>query len=273
MTRLPKRPCLALPFTILSGDDRVRLVAGEDFRYTLGGAGLETWLPDWLPLLDGFRTLDDFLSGLPEARRETARELVGRLYGERVLIDGPARKAHVTRCYRVRPEGRGPLCDALAAMPLEVGEEAPDLPVLCQDRLDYDEALRFNERCLAAASPWLWATCGPLSRGYVSPVFLPDAGPCLACLLSGFRRLSPAPEFYDELIDHTRKGGVITAAPFSARAAGVMQQLVLWKAELLGKAGPPAVLYQLHVLETASLEVTAHRVFFDPECPACRGRR
>src|SRR5207302_70111 len=52
VTPLPTRPCLALPFTVLTAQDRVRLVAGEDFRYTLTGPGLETWLPDWLPTLD-----------------------------------------------------------------------------------------------------------------------------------------------------------------------------------------------------------------------------
>ena len=46
-------------------------------------------------------------------------------------------------------------------------------------------------------------------------------------------------------------------------------------ADLTEEAGelPPAALYRLHALEVATLEVTAHRVFADPECPACRGRR
>jgi bacteriocin biosynthesis cyclodehydratase domain-containing protein len=112
-----------------------------------------------------------------------------------------------------------------------------------------------------------------MSRGYVSPVFLHDAGPCLDCLLHGFRRLSPAPELYDELIEHSRLGGTITSVPFPSPAVEILRQLVAWKAELLEQADPPAALYQLHVLEVSSLEVTAHRVFFDPECPSCRGRR
>ena len=32
--------------------------------------------------------------------------------------------------------------------------------------------------------------------------FLPDAGPCLACLLTHFEKLSPAPELYADLRDH-----------------------------------------------------------------------
>jgi bacteriocin biosynthesis cyclodehydratase domain-containing protein len=273
MTGLPKYPCLALPFTVLPGDEADAAVAGEDFRYTLAGAGLEAWLPDWLPALDGSRALDDLLARLPEERRDQACELVARLYGERVLTDGPARAAHVAGRYRLRPEGSGPLHAALAEGLAGWPEGAPALPMLCQDRLDYDEGLRFNERCLAGEAPWLWASCGPMSRGYVSPVFLPDAGPCLACLLHGFRRLSPAPELYEELIEHARKGRAITPVPFPAPAVGILRQLVAWKSELLEQVDPPAALYQLHVLEVSSLEVTAHRVFFDPECPSCRGRR
>ena len=49
------RPCLALPFTIVSAANQVRLIAGEDFRYTLNGPELETWLPAWLSQFDGRR--------------------------------------------------------------------------------------------------------------------------------------------------------------------------------------------------------------------------
>jgi bacteriocin biosynthesis cyclodehydratase domain-containing protein len=145
--------------------------------------------------------------------------------------------------------------------------------VLCQDRLDYDEALRFNGRCLGGEAPWLWVSSGAGSRGYVSPLFLADAGPCLACLLGHFRRRSPLPGLYDELIEHARRGGQVAPTPFPPRAATVLAQLVLWKAELLAEPDPPAALYRLHVLEVAALEVTAHRAFADPECPACQGRR
>jgi bacteriocin biosynthesis cyclodehydratase domain-containing protein len=274
MNRVPARPCLALPFTLLTGPDQVRLVAGEDFRYTLTGPGLETWLPGWLPALDGRLTLDEALARLPETRRDSARQLVERLYGERLLTDGPALAAHQARRYRLRPEGTGTLRQGLSAH--EPGDEpgsSTEMTVLCQDRLDYDEALRFNRRCLEGGSPWFWVTCGPLSRGYVSPAFLPDAGPCLECLLSHFRRLSPMPELYGELIEHAGQGRPIAAATFPAPALAILQQLLRWKADLLAQADPPAALYQLHVLEVATLEVTSHRVFVDPECPACRPRR
>ena len=37
------RPRLALPYTVVAERDVVHLVAGEDHRYTLSGAGLEAW--------------------------------------------------------------------------------------------------------------------------------------------------------------------------------------------------------------------------------------
>ena len=53
---------------------------------------------------------------------------------------------------------------------------------------------------------------------------------------------------------------------------GVLEQLVLWKAEQRARPDPPPALYRLHVVEADSLEVSAHRVFADPECSACRRR-
>jgi bacteriocin biosynthesis cyclodehydratase domain-containing protein len=141
--------------------------------------------------------------------------------------------------------------------------------VLCQNRLDYDEALRFNRRCLEAGTAWLWASTGPLSRAYVSPLFLPDAGPCLACLLSHFRRLSPAPELYDALVAHARAGRPVQPVPFPEPAAAIVRHLLLWKADLARETEASAALYRLHVLEVAGLEVTSHQVFSDPECSSC----
>src|SRR5208282_5523498 len=91
-------------------------------------------------------------------------------------------------------------------IPMAKSGSGPPLPVLCQDRLDYDEVLRFNRRCLETGTPWLWASTGPMNRAYVSPLFLPDAGPCLNCLLLHFRRLSPVPDLYEALATHARMG-------------------------------------------------------------------
>jgi bacteriocin biosynthesis cyclodehydratase domain-containing protein len=263
----PRRPRLALPFTILSERDTVRLVAGEDFRYTLGGPELDAWLPDWLAGLDGRTRLEEALNRLPDPRRGPATELVKRLYGERVLIDGTASDAHVSACRRLAPEGKAAWADGWQP----AGEDAAEpLPILCQDRLDYDEALRFNRRCRESGMAWFWASTGPMSRAYVSPLFLPDAGPCLGCLLTHFRRLSPAPELYDALVIHSQKGGAVVPVPFPPQAAVIVQQLLLWKAALAEETVAAAALYRLHVLEVSSLEITSHRILVDPECPECR---
>ena len=271
--RLPLRPCWAMPFTTLTAPDRVRLVAGEDYRFTLEGPGLDTWLPTWLEAFGHGCSLAEALAVLPEERRAAARQIVARLYAERVLIDRPAAAAHTPTAAAPLPEGSGPLYDSLVAAAGVLPAGAKGVPVLCQDRLDYGEALRFNRRMLAGDVPWFWVTCGPLSRGYVSPAFLPDAGPCLECLLAGFRRLSPAPELYAELTEHAAQGRPIAPAPFPAPASALLLDLLRWKQQLLAGPSPPAALYRLHVLEVAGLEVSAHHVFADPECPACRGRR
>jgi ribosomal protein S12 methylthiotransferase accessory factor len=238
-------------------------------------------LPKWLGQLDGRTILDLALNGVPPEQRTAAQEIVDRLYGERVLVDGAAADAHMPVHYEVVPAGkaawaanwaaRSHLSEAVAGHG-EFSTAVQPLPVLCQDRLDYDEALCFNRRCLANGSRWLWASTGPMTRAYVSPLFFPGAGPCLSCLLYHFRRLSPAPELYAALVDHGRTGKPVIPVPAPAPAIAIVQQLVLWKAGLAAQAEPPAALFRLHVLELTSLEVSSHRVFVDPECPECGGR-
>lgn len=274
MNRLPQHLCLALPFSIVSGPDRVRLIAGEDFRYTLEGPNLDGWLPQWLPTLDGRFSLAEALAQLPEEHRDAAREVAARLYGERVLIDAAAAAAYTPGPFSLDIEGEGPLRQIVTSLcPCPQATAERRLCVLCQDRLDYEEALRFNRRCLDEGAPWLWVSGAALSRGYVSPLFLPDAGPCLECLFNHFRRRSPAPELYSDLIEQARQGRPIVPTSIPERALTMLAHLALWKAEAAREAKPPAALFRLHVLETATWEITSHRVFFDPECPQCAGRR
>jgi bacteriocin biosynthesis cyclodehydratase domain-containing protein len=271
----PPRPRLVFPFTVLSGPDTVRLVAGEDFRYTFSGPGLECWLPGLLASLDGRRTTRELLGLLGPEFRDAAAGVIDRLYGERVVCDGPAEAAHVANRFRPVPEGTGPLVERLRHEE-EGADEAVDrrpLPVLCQDRLDYYAALEFNRRRLEGDVPWLWVTHGPLSRGYVSPLFLPEAGPCLACLLRQFQRLSPAGEIYDDLIAHARAGRDITPVPFPEAALEILRQITCWKLSLASRSDPPVGLYRLHVVEADSLEVSTHRVFARPDCPQCPSLR
>src|SRR5438445_5290989 len=45
---LPERIRFAFPFAILTQPDTVRLIAGEEFRYTLRSPSLDQWLPRFL---------------------------------------------------------------------------------------------------------------------------------------------------------------------------------------------------------------------------------
>lgn len=238
--RLPARPKLAWPFTLLAGPNRVRLVAGEDLRVTLEGPGLETWLPGLLRECDGTKTLDQLVS---TERRAEALAVLERLAGERLLVEGCASEGH-------RP--------------------TLHIELFRQDTLDFAGALHASDDFRAAGQPWLWLSTGPQQRGYVSPLFLPDAGPCFGCLLGTFQKLSPAPEFYDDLLRHP---GPFAPAPFPAPAARMLDAIVAWKMEQAGQPQPASALYRLHVVECDSLEITTHRVFVDPECQFCGGGR
>ncbi len=263
-----RRPRLALPFTVLAQPDQVRLVAGEDFRYTLSGPKLDQWLPDFLRHLDGRRTVAELVGQLAEDQRAAAQAIISRLYGERVLIDGLPEDRHEATTFHAIVVGTGALAESLAATLPKQGEGA-EVRIFCQDKLDYEAALRVNR---AAQTRWLWASTGPMSRAYVSTLFLPDAGPCLECLVRQFHQLSPAPAIYDELRDHAARGEPIPPTPFPAEAVALLRDLVIGKLSWLRLPTPPAVLYRLHVLELATLEVTTHRVFPDPRCPACAAR-
>jgi bacteriocin biosynthesis cyclodehydratase domain-containing protein len=276
----PARPRLALPFTVIAAPGVVRLVAGEDHRYTLRADGIDRWLPALIDRLDG-RKLDEALAPLAEAERASAGGLLERLASERVLVEATALDAHRREALALEVEGRGPLVDRLRSAPLppssicssangaarSAGGGDSRLLVLAQDRLDPEEALGWNRRARASGRPSLWVTHGPLARGFVSPLFLPDAGPCLACLLARFRALSPVPELHDVLLDHARAGGAIAPSPFPDHGLAVLASLVLWKRELAALEAPPSALYRLHVLEAATLEVSSHPTRRDPSCP------
>lgn len=268
-----RRPRLALPFTMLRAADRVRLVAGEDLRYELTGAGVEQWAPDFLTHLAGRRGLDEIVGELDQRWRAAAVELVERLYGERVLVDGIAEDVHRAARFAIAVTGSGELRRRVeAGHPPAAATDGTVLRILCQDRLDYAEVLRFNRRCLREGDAWLWATSGPLSRAFVSPVVRQNGGPCLACLVRHFERLSPAPEIYADLVAHAESDGVIEPVPFPEDGTTILAALVAWKIAHLADVQPQAAVYRLHVLELATMEVSVHPVPLDPECAACAVR-
>lgn len=271
----PRRPRLALPFSILAAPDEVWLVGGEDFRFRLQGPGLDHWLPALLARVDGRTPLAELLEGLPAELGAEAQAVFERLRGERMLLEGPVEAAWDAAPYHPRVEGHGHLREVLESTlgTASAGEQTPALRILCQDTLDWREVARFNRQGLAGAAPFLWATIGPAQRGYVSPIILPDAGPCLGCLVRGFRRLSPAPEVYEALDQAVDAGQALVPAMFPERGLEILARLVLWKVEAMAQAEPPRGLFRLHVLEREELEVSAHRVMRDPECPDCQDRR
>src|SRR5262245_1504058 len=163
-----RRPRLAYPFTVLPQADMVRLVAGEDFRYTLTGPGLATWLPALLARCTGKETLDAILASVEPRRRAEAEQIIQRLYGERVLVDGPAAAAHVARQYGRQVTGHGVLCERLQRE-LMPDEGQPSIHIYCQDRLDFAAALTACRKARQKLEPFLWVSYGALQRAYVSP--------------------------------------------------------------------------------------------------------
>jgi hypothetical protein len=242
------RPRLAPGFTSIVDADSLWLVAGEDVRYRLRLAD-PSWLHAMLTRCDGSRTIDEL------ATHADARETIERLYAERVLVDGTAAQAHVPAAgFRVR--GHGPLVTALAA-------PGGDIEVFVQDSLDHAALLAANREL--RAKRWMWITTGPGGRAYVGPLFVPDAGPCAACLLVHFKRLSPVPELYDVLV----KGEAIAPSPFPEAAIPMVAAFARWKLSLASQP-MAAALYALHVIDAGDLTVTSHAPLADNECTECR---
>jgi len=270
---VPKRVRFAFPFAILTKPDTVRLVAGEEFRYTLRSLSLEQWLPQLLSSFEREVEWRPLLNQLPCERHQQALEIITRLYGERVLMEGTGEYPPTPSPLRCVVEGSGKLSERLRGAVPAVLRSAGHVAALCQDTLDYAAALDFNRRCRRSdAAGWLWISCGPMGRGFVSSVFRPHAGPCLGCLIRNFQRLSPAPEIYEHLIEHSCAGGEIPPVPFPAPALDLLAALARWKIESSAQTEPSVGVYRLHVVEADTMECTTHRVFRDPHCPDCSPR-
>jgi bacteriocin biosynthesis cyclodehydratase domain-containing protein len=286
-----RRPRLAPGFTAIVDGDSLWLVAGEDVRYRLRLAD-PAWLRDLLARCDGSRTIDELA-----AMHVDARSTLERLVEERVLVEGTAAQAHAPAAADYRISGTGRLAELLRQISTSKDSasstsdtQASNTPatnasgtntsasntsasntdgaveVFVQDRLDHKALLDVNRRMLDSRARWMWITTGPGGRAYVGPLFVPDAGPCAACLLVHFKRLSPAPELYDALIAHD---GAIAATPFSDAALETVAAVARWKLSLA--ANPmAAALYALHVIEVGDLTVTAHVPLIDVECTQCR---
>lgn len=235
---------LAPGFGVTTGDACVWLVAGEDVRYRLDVAD-PTWLARVLGALLTPSTLEAAIARAPAAHRDDARELLADLMSERVLVEA----------------------DAVAVASV-VGMTS-DIAVFRQDTLDLAALLAHNRAMIAGRRRWLWVTTGPAARAYVSPLFVPNAGPCAECLLVHFKRLSPVPDLYDALVADDPQRALAPAA-MPAPALAIVDALVAWKCALTAEPVATPALYALHVLELRELTVTSHVPLADLECAACR---
>src|SRR5258706_6144643 len=106
---LPKQIQFAFPFAILTRPDTVRLVAGDEFRYTLRSPSLDQWLPRFLGSFDHEAEWRPLLKQLPGERQQQALEIITRLYGERVLLEANGNHSHTPSPVHWVVEGSGKL--------------------------------------------------------------------------------------------------------------------------------------------------------------------
>src|SRR5689334_14912771 len=99
-----------MPFTIIPEADCVRLLGGEDIRYSFRAPEIERWLPALLGEL-GAASVGEALAHVPAPRRRAAEELLARLVSERVLVE--ARQRPSPSPYRIEMVGDGALAEAL----------------------------------------------------------------------------------------------------------------------------------------------------------------
>lgn len=258
------RPRLAPHFTCAVAEGIVWLVAGEDVRFRIDPGGDPSWLEAAIARCDGRHTLEAIVAQVPAAVRADAEAALRRLYEERVLVDGTAAEAHA-----VAPGGCRVLGSSRAAELVRAATTAGPIDVFVQDTLDHAALLAHNRVALAERRRWMWISTGAGSRAYVGPLFVPDAGPCAACLLVHFKRLSPVPDLYDVLIAHGEQGRMFAAPALPPPALDIAAALARWKLTLATEPVAQPALYALHVVEVGTLTVTSHVPIRDPECAAC----
>lgn len=268
---LPEVLQFAVPCTFIDGPDGLLLVAGEDIRLVIHGREISQWALPLLDAVDGTRAVDTLLSGLPPNIQSEAESLLARLKAERLLVTCDSSPAVRPLLFDLEVLGKGDLAEKICASRsfFSDPQSSRRLQVLCQNDLNYEEARSFGRKCLEVSTPYAWVSYGAQSRAFVSPIYLPDSGPCLECLIDGFESLSPSPEIYDALTRHAQTGGKFSAARFPPEGIEIIAHLLTWKLRLLYEGANSPAPSRLHVLETSTLEVESHRVFRNPGCPGC----
>ena len=278
-----EKPELAPHFEFHPVDDRQVFLVSENFNTLLHGS----LHPDLLPLLDGRHSVRDIVGALEGTHSESdvtsaLLSLARKGYivsGEYAMDRGRAaffsslgvsprwaeeRLAEAT----VAVSGRGAgLAARLEAMGVRIDEFAPTLTVVvCDDYLD-DCHAGFNERQIAAGSPWtLVRAVG--SQPLVGPVFRPaEEGPCWACLVY---RLRGHQEVHNFLRNLSGDGVFLTpriAEPAVVDATLGLAALEIFKWLVLGKHTP---IHDHSIsLDTTDMTLARHQVVRRPQCRAC----
>src|ERR1041385_7078908 len=90
----------------------------------------------WKPFESRSLEWRSLLNRLPCERHQEALEIITRLFGERVLLEGNGAHPHMPSPLRWVVEGSGKLSERLRATVPAVLANAAHLGVLCQDTLD-----------------------------------------------------------------------------------------------------------------------------------------
>lgn len=266
----------ALPFTLVAGDGRLRLIGGEDVRLTLALEGLETWGPAALAPLHEGATADELAAKVAPAHRAPLAALLEELLGERVLVEIDAPFAPLARP-NVAWSGDAGLSAALGAAweptPAEGPAGGEEVRVFAQRTLDRTRAIEAATRARLDGAAFLWVSTGAVARSFVGPLIVPRDGPCLGCLFEIFQRRSPFADLHDELDAHAARGGSFAEASPGPLVTRVLSAIVAWKLEQARAPLPSAALFRLHVVEHEALEISTHPVARLDDCASCAAYR
>ena len=279
---LPERPLLAPWLRRSEGPDGSLRLDYADEIAVVGGSAVTALVP----LLDGTRTLAEIEAALGPG----AEELVRTLAAERLVVAGPA-AGDEEALREAALSGVAPTLAArrLAAARIDlVGEsraaaelgrllpgrvrrllwhEPPlgaDLAVAAPSGAELPELRGWNERCLAAGTPWLLVLPFNGRFASVGPLFVPGETCCYECFVR--RRASALPDSDELLALDLAPAPAPTGQSLAAALAGLAAAAAArWLAR--ADAALPGAFFALELGDGLSL--TRHRVLRVPRCAAC----
>jgi bacteriocin biosynthesis cyclodehydratase domain-containing protein len=301
-TVLPTRPWLK-PWYRVAETERGVAVEYAQRIVAFEGAGARRLLPELLPLLDGTRTERDLVARLGEARAPAVRHALEVLAGARLLEDGGERRdgggmlseeaarfvaavgGGTVETARERLRGSSVAVAGTSRTALEVarllrlcgaavGQAALERPAA--RRVDASFAVvapapaeaplvaGWNESALEGRAAWLLVAPFDGRFAAVGPVFVPGETCCFECLrLRRVAGLDYADEFWAL---ERRSAPERSCAPVDAVCAGLAATATV---RALAGGGRELAGAFLALELGAPVELTYHRVFRVPRCPAC----